>query len=110
HLLLYDWMTVFAFIDNHSDMTQQEVVAHFRSLTASTLEFTQETLPRKLKQRSELKQWAKSNPNALSMKHERVVTRPDVECALVLWVEHMAEKGEMVTGDMLIETCVCFET
>jgi hypothetical protein len=31
----------------------------------------------------------------------RVVTRPDVERALILWVRHMEERGETVNGPML---------
>jgi hypothetical protein len=30
------------------------------------------------------------------------MTWPDVEKALVLWVKHMEEKGETVTGPMLV--------
>ena len=43
---------------------------------------------------------------ALSAKCPRIVTRPDVERALVLWIYSMEEKGESVTGPML---CVKWE-
>jgi hypothetical protein len=43
----------------------------------------------------------KSHPNALSLKRPHVVTRPDVERALILCVRHMGEKGETVNGPML---------
>jgi len=43
-----------------------------------------------------------STPTALSSKRIWVVTRPDVEDALVLWVKHMEEKNEHVTGPMLV--------
>ncbi|KAJ7861115.1 hypothetical protein B0H14DRAFT_3619970, partial [Mycena olivaceomarginata] len=109
-LTLHDWMTVFAFCDTHRAMSQQEVSEHFKGLKDGALLFSQETLSRKLAMRSELENRVNSNPNALSMKQERVVTRPDVERALVLWVEHMVEeKGETVTGDMLMEKRARFE-
>ncbi|KAJ6622591.1 hypothetical protein B0H10DRAFT_1787859 [Mycena sp. CBHHK59/15] len=110
NLTLHDWLTVFAFCDTHTDMMQQEISSHFKGLKTGALVFSQETLSRKIAMRSELEQRANSNPNALSMTRERIVTRPDVERALVLWVEHMVEeKGETVTGDMLIEKRVRFE-
>ncbi len=43
-----------------------------------------------------------SNPNALSCKRPRVVTRPDVDHALWLWVQKMERKGEIVNGRMLL--------
>ena len=43
-----------------------------------------------------------ANPTALSEKRVWVVMWPDVEKALVLWVKHMAKKGEYVTGPMLL--------
>jgi hypothetical protein len=42
--------------------------------------------------------------------HHRVVTRPDVEKCLVLWVKHMEEvKGKTVTSPMLIAKREKFE-
>ncbi|KAJ3559043.1 hypothetical protein NP233_g11363 [Leucocoprinus birnbaumii] len=102
NLTLHDWMTVFAFVDEHPDMTQQEVANHFGSLHDGALLFTQETLSRKLKQRPELTKRVDETPNALSSKRPHVVTRPDVERALFLWVKHMEEKGEHVSGPMLV--------
>jgi hypothetical protein len=49
------------------------------------------------------------NPNALSSKQPRIVTRPDVECALILWVRHMESRRETVTGPMLREKRKRFE-
>jgi len=43
------------------------------------------------------------------MKRPRVVTRPDVEKALFLWVRHMEEKGENINGAMLAEKRRRFE-
>jgi len=46
----------------------------------------------------------------LSSKRARIVTRPDVERALVLWVRHMLEtKKETVSGPMLREKRKRFE-
>ncbi|KAF9219086.1 hypothetical protein BS17DRAFT_811334 [Gyrodon lividus] len=52
---------------------------------------------------------ANDNPNALSSKRPRVVTRPDVERALVLWVRDMEQKGETISGPMLREKQKRFE-
>jgi hypothetical protein len=79
NLTLHDWMTVFAFIDLHKDLQQAAVVEHFRTKKDGALLFTQSTLSRKIKMRAELEARVDSNPNALSGKRERVVTRPDVE-------------------------------
>ena len=49
------------------------------------------------------------NPTALSSKRPRIVVRPDVEHALYLWLLHMENKGEIVTGPMLREKCSRFE-
>ena len=50
-----------------------------------------------------------SNPNALSSKRPRVVTRPDVDLALWLWVQQMNQKGEVVNGPMLMAKREVFE-
>ena len=96
-------MTVFTFIDNHLDMVQGDIVEHFKTRPEGALIFTQSTLPRKMKNRTELETRTEANPSALSSKRARVVTRPDVERALILWVKHMEEKGETVNGPMLRE-------
>jgi Tc5 transposase DNA-binding domain len=54
-----------------------------------------------MKSRKDLERHVTSHLNALSSKRPCVVTRPDVERALVLWMRHMEEKGESVTGPML---------
>ncbi|KAJ7679949.1 hypothetical protein B0H17DRAFT_1138859 [Mycena rosella] len=98
---LSDWLQVFSFVDKHPSMTQKEVVTHFRTLATGALVFSQETLSRKLNpaKRQELEARVGSNPTALSSKRERVVTRPDVERAMILWVQSMEDdKGETVTG------------
>ncbi|KAF9235824.1 hypothetical protein BU15DRAFT_33890, partial [Melanogaster broomeanus] len=103
NLTTYDWLTVFAYIDQHPDKTQTDVVNFFRTRAEGALEFTQATLSRRLKEREEIESRAQSNPTALSSKRPRVVTRPDVEEALVLWVRSMELKGEIMNGPMLRE-------
>ena len=43
-----------------------------------------------------------SIPNALSCKQPHVVTRPEVDCVLWLWVQQMDWKGEPVNSGMLM--------
>ena len=109
NLTLHDWMTVFAFVDQHPGMTQGDIVKHFASKSDGALIFTQCTLSRKMKSREDLERRVISHPNALSSKRPRVVTRPDVERALVLWMRHIEEKGESVTGPMLKAKRLKFE-
>lgn len=92
---------MFAFIDSHRDISQADVVSHFRTRQEGALLFTQSTLSQKIKDWKKLKARIESNPMALSSKHPRVVAQPDVEEALVHWVKHMEEKGETVNGPML---------
>jgi hypothetical protein len=101
NLTLSDWLLVFQYIDEHPNILQSQVVEHFKTRRAGALFFTQSTLSRKLEQRAELKARGDANPNALSSKRPRIVTRPDVERALVLWIAHMQENKEAVTGPML---------
>ena len=83
---------------------------HFALKSNGALIFMQCTLSRKMKSCKELEKWVISHPNALSSKHPHVVTRPDVEMALVLWVRHMEEKKkESVTGPMLKAKQLKFE-
>jgi hypothetical protein len=103
HLTLRDWMTVFAYIDSHHGIGQEQVVKHFATKQHDALHFTQPTLSRKVKMRAELEARAQSYPNALSTKRARIVTRPNVERALVLWFQPMAAKRETVSGPMLKE-------
>jgi hypothetical protein len=109
NLTLRDWLTVFAFIDAHPTLSQERVVDHFSSLENGSLKFTQSTLSRKIKQRPELEERVNSNPSALSSKRPRIVTRPDVERALVIWLRSMEEKRETVNGKMLVEKRKLFE-
>lgn len=105
----HDWMTVYAYVDDHPGLPQVDIVRHFASKTDGALIFTQSTLSRKLKSRPEFEKRVSSYPNGLSSKRARIVTRPDVERALILWVKHMEEKGETVNGPMLKEKRKKFE-
>ncbi|KIO01469.1 hypothetical protein M404DRAFT_150241 [Pisolithus tinctorius Marx 270] len=79
NLTLSDWLTVFAYIDAHPALLQNCVVKHFQTLKSGALNFTQATLSHKLCNRVALEAHANDNPNALSSKRPRIVTRPDVE-------------------------------
>lgn len=109
NLALCDWLTVFTYMDSHPDLTQGQIVRHFSNLKDGALTFTQSTLSRKIEKRLELEERAKATPNALSSKRPRIVTRPDIERALVLWFRHMEEQRETVTGPMLQEKRRRFE-
>ena len=111
NLTLHDWMTVLQFVDEHPTMSQQAIVKHFKTRAEGALIFTQATLSRKLKpqMRAELEACVSETPSALSSKRPHIVTRPDVEKALFLWVKHMEEKGESVNGPMLIAKRQKFE-
>ena len=50
-----------------------------------------------------------ATPTALSAKKARIVTRPDMEEALKLWVGHIEQRHETVTGPMLVEKRAQFE-
>jgi hypothetical protein len=101
NLTLHNWLTVFAWMDSHPQATQADVVKHFATLSSGALLFMQCMLSQKIKTQSELEAQVSSNPSALSTKRPRVVTRPDVEQALILWARHMEAKSEIVTGPML---------
>jgi hypothetical protein len=101
NLTLHDWLTVFNYMDKHKDMSQNEVVEHFRTRREGALLFTQATLSRRLANREEMEKRSLETPSALSSKRPRAVTRPDIERYLVEWVKHMEKKGESVSGPML---------
>ncbi|KAL0064210.1 hypothetical protein AAF712_008790, partial [Marasmius tenuissimus] len=108
-LTLSDWLKVFAYAEANPAIRQIDIVRYFVVRPAGALVFTQSALSKKLKQKDEMKARATSTPNALSAKRARVVTRPDVERALVLWQEKMESKNESVTGAMLAEKRKRFE-
>jgi hypothetical protein len=104
YLTLHDWLTVVAYFDGHQPISQDDVVKHFANNKDGILIFTQCSLSRHLseKGRMEDKRRLEATPTALSSKRARIVTRPDVEAALFKWVKHMEEKGEHVSGAMLM--------
>ena len=110
NLTLLDWMTVYAYVDTlPQPIHQGRVVRYFATRPEGALLFTQSTLSRKLRDRSEMEARADSIPNALSCKRPRVVTRPDVDRALWLWVQEMEQEGEVVNSRMLIAKRKVFE-
>jgi hypothetical protein len=109
NLTTFDWITVFAFMDEHLAMSQGQVAEHFKSKKDGALTFTQSSLSRRLKERAVIEARAVSYPNAMLSKRARIVTRPDVERALVIWINQMEDKGEAVSGPMLREKCIHFK-
>jgi len=109
NLTPFDWMTVFSYIDDHPTLSQDDIVKYFQTRHKGVLKFDQSTLSCKIRDRKKLEDWANDHPNALSSKHPCVVTHPDVEKALILWVRSMEEKGETVTGPMLVAKHMRFE-
>ncbi|KAJ7224681.1 DDE superfamily endonuclease-domain-containing protein [Mycena pura] len=108
-LTLADWLIVYAYIDTHPNTSQEAIVHHFATRAEGALEFSQSALSRKLGPREEMEKRVESNPNALSGKRARVVTCPEVERALYLWVKSMESKGESPNGPMLKEKRKRFE-
>lgn len=104
-----DWLEVFAWVDEHPAISQMAIVRHFSERADGPLLFTQGTLSRKLKARETIEHRAQANPAALSSKRPRVVTRPDVERALVIWQRQMESKGQTVNRAMLVEKRSRFE-
>src|SRR5258706_15647448 len=81
-------MTMYAYVDTlPQPVNQIEVVKYFSTRLEGALLFSQPTLSRKLQNRSEMEERVASNPNALSSKRPRVITRPDVDHALRLWAQ-----------------------
>ena len=104
NLTLSDWLEVIHYYDENQPLSQSEVVKYFASCSEGALLFSQSALSCHLarKGQEEDQQRLLSNPSALSGKRAWVVTWPDVEKALVLWVKHMEEKLEHVTSAMLV--------
>jgi hypothetical protein len=99
NLTLYDWMTVYSYVDTlPQPINQGEVVRYFATRSQGVLFFSQATLSRKLRQRPDMEACVESHPNAMSSKRPRIVTSPDVDRALWLWVQQMNQKGEVVNG------------
>lgn len=108
-LTLSDWLEIIEYVEANPSCKQKEIVDYFATRASGVLRFTQSALSKKLKIRAELRERAKSNPNALSEKRRHVVTRPDVDEALNIWQQDMARKGDSVTGPMLMKKRQRFE-
>ena len=110
NLTLLDWMTVYAYVDTlPQPINQGEVAKYLATRPEGALLFSQSTLLRKLWHQSEMDVHVDSNPNALSCKRPRIVTRPDVDRALWLWVQQMERRGEVVNSRMLMAKWEVFE-
>ena len=110
-LTVADWQTVVSYVDAHPELKQAEVVDYFKNRKEGALIFTQATLSRHLSKEGREADLGKAsaNPTALSSKRIRIVTNPEVEKALWLWVRHMEAKNEQVTGPMLVTKRAVFE-
>jgi len=110
-LTLGDWLHVVEWYDQNQPVSQDATVKHFRNLREGALIFDQASLSRHLTKKGRQKDQERlaATPTALSAKKARIVTRPDVEEALRLWVEHMERRRETVTGAMLVEKRARFE-
>lgn len=97
----HDWLTVFSWIDDNPHRSQQDVVDHFGNRREGPLHFNQATLSRKLKKRCDIETMVKVNPAALSARRQRIVVAPEVERALVHWVQDMLSNGRIVNGPMM---------
>ena len=111
NLTLHDWVTVVNYHNLHQPISQKEVVQYFASWQDGALHFNQATLSRHLSKEGHMcdQVLLNSNPTALSQKQVWVVTWLDVEEALILWVKHMEEKEEHVSGLMLLAKWRKFE-
>lgn len=105
NLTLFDWQTVVEFYDKNPGMSQEDIVNYSANRREGVLRFTQSALSRHLSKGGREADLSKAlaNPNALSSKRARIVTRPDVELGLVYFYKHMEDKGETVSGPMLVE-------
>jgi Tc5 transposase DNA-binding domain len=109
NLTLADWLTVINFVNDHPHLSQERVIDHFQTKREGALIFTQSALSQKLRNHTKLNKRSQSNPSALSVKRPCVVMQPNVERALVLWINHMIEKGETISGPMLCKKRKWFE-
>jgi len=97
NLTLSDWLNVVDYHDTHQLISQNKLVAYFSKQPEGGLIFTQSSLSCHLSQKGHEEDQAKltANPTALSAKIVWVVTSPDVEKALMLWVKPMAKRENL---------------
>ncbi|KAF9220287.1 DDE-domain-containing protein [Gyrodon lividus] len=102
NLTLTDWLLVYAYIDAHPGVFQANIVEHFQTCHEGALIFNQSTLSCKLREHPKMEARANDNPNDLSSKRPWVVTRPDVEHALVLWRKRFEDKFQVPETERLL--------
>jgi hypothetical protein len=98
----HDWLTIFTWMDAHLGQLQKNIVDHFTSQEEGSLNFDQAALSRRLKRRGDIEVTVKANPAALSARRQWVVVSPEVERALMLWVQDMLANGHVVNGPVLV--------
>ena len=98
HLTNSDWIEVYNWVDKNPYATQVETVKHFSTWPEGALIFDQGSLSRNLWKRNQREAEVTANPAALSSKRARVVTRPDVDQALWMWVQDRMTKSRTVSG------------
>ena len=110
-LTLHNWLGVVQYFDSNQPISQEEVVKHFVGRSDGALIFSQSALSRHLSKKGceEDQSRLAANQTALSGKRAQIITCTDVERALILWVNHMEEKLEHVTGAMLVAKRAKFE-
>ena len=104
-----DWLEVYDWVDKHPHATQAEAVKHFATRQEGALLFDQGSLSRNLRKRTHREAEVTANPAALSSKRARIVTRPDVDQALWMWVQDRMSKSRTVSGPELSEKRKIFE-
>jgi hypothetical protein len=104
-----DWMEVYSWIDKHPHATQADTVKHFATRPEGALIFDQGSLSRNLKKCNQREAEVAANPAALSSKRARIVTRPDIDRALWMWVQDRMSKSRTVSGPELSEKRRIFE-
>jgi hypothetical protein len=111
-----DWIEVIDYAKEQKRLygtrsKQAHIVKHFAARKERPLCFSQPSLSRNMKpaREAEIRAFANATTNGEDSKRPRVVTCPLVETALVKWVTHMKEKGEVVTGPMLVAKRASFE-
>jgi hypothetical protein len=104
-----DWMQVYSWVDEHPLATQADAVKHFTTRPEGALTFDQGSLSRNLKKCNQREAEIAANPAALSSKRARIVTRPDVDKALWMWVQDRMSKSRTVSGPELSEKRKIFE-
>ena len=97
--------TVFAWINANLNQPQQDVINHFVNQWEGSLQFNQGTLSHKLKKQGNIEAMVKVNPVTLSARRQCVVISPEVEQALMLWVDDMLANGHVVNGLLLTTKC-----